>query len=237
MDRALSVIIPARNESSIIRRTLTALPLGAPGIEVLVVGGGEDDTTGAALSDFSTVRYLKSPKAQRAAQCNLGAREATHQRLLFLHADTMVTDDGLSALHQQLDNDTIIGGTFRLRLCDAPGRFRITAWGANFRSAVMRLPYGDQGIFCRRSDFDRLGGFPEIALMDDVAFIRQLQRNGRFIMVPHYATTSARRIVRHGVVKNVIRNYGIVLAYLFGVAPERLGKWYRGGKFQIPNSK
>ncbi|MBI4366556.1 MAG: TIGR04283 family arsenosugar biosynthesis glycosyltransferase, partial [Deltaproteobacteria bacterium] len=205
--------------------TLLAAIHADPSAEILVVDGGSADGTDALAADFPGVRLLRSP-AMRARQCNIGAGAARGSLLLFCHADTAVTAAGIAEMRRALADSRISGGSFRFALADACGRFRVTEWGANWRSRWMRLPFGDQGIFCRAADFAAVGGFPAIPLMDDVTLIRRLKGRGRFVVLRTPAYTSARRIARHGVVKSGLRNWGLLLAYRLGVAPERLARWY-----------
>ena len=104
--------------------------------------------------------------------------------------------------------------------------FRLVAATANLRTAVTRLPYGDQGLFVRRSVFHRLGGFPDFPLMEDVAFGRKLKRAGRVVILPVPVQTSARRWEREGAVYATLRNWTLLSLYLLGVSPVRLARWY-----------
>ncbi|MBI2346112.1 MAG: TIGR04283 family arsenosugar biosynthesis glycosyltransferase [Deltaproteobacteria bacterium] len=227
MTDRLSIIIPALNEASVLDRTLSSCQIAAPGAELLVVDGGSTDATLAIASRLAGVRVLRVACACRAVQCNAGARAATGSLFLFLHADTTITSEGVRELYGALQQQSVAGGCFSFALADAGGRYRLTEWGANFRSRWLRLPFGDQGIFCRSDTFTHVGGFPEIPLMDDVAFIDRLRRCGRVVLLRAPVRTSGRRIMQHGIIRSAMRNYAIVMAYRCGISPVRLARWYR----------
>lgn len=227
MGDLLSVIIPTLDEGTTICRALLSVAYAAPEAELVVADGGSVDDTASIAAGFPGTRVLHLRNATRAALCNAGARVARGNLLLFLHADTTVTAAGIAEMRAALQRPRVIGGSFRFALADAVGRYRFTEWAANVRSRFLRLPFGDQGIFCRRDVFERCGGFPDLPLMDDVAFVRALRREGDYVLLHAAAHTSARRIVRHGVVKSGLRNWSLLLAYQLGIAPERLVRWYQ----------
>lgn len=90
--------------------------------------------------------------------------------------------------------------------------------------------YGDQGIFVRRAAFEALGGVREWPLMEDVDFLARLRAAGRVVLVPLPVTTSARRCMRHGVVRQQLRNAAPVALYFLGLSPTRLASWYGRGR-------
>lgn len=227
MEEFLSIIIPTLDEATTVSRALLSAAYAAPEAELVVADGGSVDETAAIAAGFPGTRVVHRHNATRAALCNAGARAARGNLLLFLHADTTVTAEGIAEMRVALRRPQVAGGSFRFALADAVGRYGITEWAANVRARWMRLPFGDQGIFCRRDVFERCGGFPDLPLMEDVAFVRALRREGKYVLLRSAAHTSARRIVRHGVVKNGMRNWGLLLAYRLGVAPERLARWYQ----------
>lgn len=226
MGESLSIIIPTWNEVAAIGPTLVSVMQAAPEARIIVADGGSTDGTVDLVRHFPGVDCITNLPACRATQYNAAARADANAILLFLHADTILTRAGVMEMLAVMQHPRVVGGSFRFAFADAVGRYRVTAWGANLRSRWMRLPFGDQGIFCRRSCFERIGGFPEIPLMDDVAFIRQLQRMGRYTLLHAPVYTSARRIRQHGVVKSGMRNWGLLLAYRLGITPERLMRWY-----------
>lgn len=221
-ETSVSVVIPTLDEAGHILACLQSVWMQPGRVEALVVDGGStDDTAAKAMSASATV--LRSPRG-RGAQCNTGARAASGDMLLFLHADTVLHPGAVAAVRAALADERVVGGTFTLRFDRDDMILRFYAW-------CTRLPfrlfhYGDQGIFVRRATFDSLGGFREWPLMDDVDFLARLRTAGRTVILPLPVTTSARRFARHGVVRQQLQNTALVLLFHLGVAPTRLAAWY-----------
>lgn len=226
LEASLRIIIPTRNELPYIGPTLVSVVHSAPEARIVVADGGSTDGTVGFVRRFPGVELITDLPACRAVQCNIAVRGGADEILLFLHADTILTRAGVVEMLAAMRQSNVAGGSFRFAFSDAVGRYRVTAWGANLRSRWMRLPFGDQGIFCRRAAFERIGGFPELPLMDDVAFIRRLRRIGRFVLLRSPVYTSARRVRQHGVVKSGMRNWGLLTAYRLGISPRHLATWY-----------
>lgn len=220
MDARLSIVIPALNEAQGIAAALEALaPLRARGHEVILVDGGSDDATleiAAGLAD----RALAAPRG-RARQMNAGARVARGQALVFLHADTRLPADAdreiLAALERHCWGrfDVVIEGHHAL--------LRVIAWAMNARSRLTGIATGDQAIFVRRDAFE---GFPEIALMEDVAFSKAMKRRGRPACLRSRVRTSGRRWESRGVVRTMVLMWRLRLMYFLGASPERLARRY-----------
>ncbi len=157
---------------------------------------------------------------------NAGAKAATGGILLFLHADSTLPPDALKKIGRALKPPDIVGGAFRLKI-DSPHPFlRFVSWMANLRSRFMGLPYGDQAYFVRRTVFERLGGYREMALMEDLEFFQRLKRFGRVVLLKERVRTSPRRWARRGIYRTSFRNLAILFSYFVGVSPNRLAKWY-----------
>lgn len=218
--RTFSVVIPALDEELVIARAIESARQDAD--EVIVVDGCSRDRT-REVAEASGARVLAGPRG-RGAQLAAGAAAATGEWLVFLHADTVLGPgwrEALAALPPE-----VAGGAFRLRI-DAPGRaFRLVESVVALRCHVFRLPYGDQGIFARRSAYERSGGFRPLPLMEDVDFVRRLARFGRLAFPRVEAVTSARRWQRHGVLGTTIRNWGVMALYALGGSPEWLARLY-----------
>lgn len=227
----LSVIVPTLNEAHQLEATLQPV-LGRSDCEILVADGGSSDGT-VALAERLGCRVVCANRG-RGRQMNAGAALARGETLLFLHADTRLPEhfraeiDALLSMH-------VIGGAFRLQI-DAPGRpLRWVEWGANLRSRILQLPYGDQALFLRAEDFYRLGGFQNWPMMEDFEFSRRLKRFGRIKLVRSAVSTSGRRWQRMGVLRTTIINQLCVLLYLCGVSPQRLAQLYTNFQLRKPD--
>ncbi len=223
----ISIIIPTLNEESVLASTIKAVQ-GGKGVEIIVVDGGSADRT-LEVAHCLKVKVVRS-NAGRARQMNAGARESRGSILLFLHADTELPGGYDSCIRRILHDSSIAVGAFRLAI-DSPGvPFRIIEYGANLRSRYFNLPYGDQGLFMRRQDFNRAGWFPEIALMEDFSLVKRMRKLGRVALAPQAVKTSARRWQSLGIIHTTILNQFIVGAYVMGVSPVRLAGWYHREK-------
>lgn len=227
----ISIIIPVRNEAANLGPLLCALERLQID-ELIVVDGGSRDQTEVLLQSWAKAssktpsRIFIVASSGRALQMNAGAKRATGDILLFLHADTNLPPKGIDLIRAAMKNKTVLGGAFRLHIDSRHPFIRWVCWIANLRSIYWRLPYGDQAIFVRRDIFEKLGGYPLIPLMEDVAFIRRLKKRGRIIILKEAVITSARRWRRQGYFFTSFRNMLILLFYFLGVSPKRLAKWY-----------
>jgi rSAM/selenodomain-associated transferase 2 len=214
----LSVVVPVLNEAAGIRAALEALaPLRSRGHEVILVDGGSSDGT-LELAEGLCDRALRAPRG-RAAQMNAGARVATGDVLVFLHADTRLpprADQLISTASRWGRFDVEIEGRHRL--------LKVVACAMNLRSRLTGIATGDQAMFVRRDSFP---GFPEIALMEDIALSRILKKSGRPACLRERAVTSGRRWESRGVLRTILLMWRLRLLYFVGVSPERLARRYR----------
>jgi rSAM/selenodomain-associated transferase 2 len=220
----ISVVIPCLNEAAICVRRLKALQhLRREGHELILVDGGSGDDT-VALSRPLVDRMLSSEPG-RAAQMNLGARAATGEVLWFLHLDTKLPD-GAS---EQVTREAVDGsgwGRFDVRLSGTSVMFRIIERMMNLRSRLTGMVTGDQGMFVRRDLFVRVGGFPEIALMEDLAISKRLKGISRPFCLRSRVVASSRRWERDGVWRTVVLMWLLRAAYFLGADPDWLVRRY-----------
>ena len=223
----LSVVVPALDEAANLTRLLPDLARTCPGAEVIVVDGGSRDGTAAVASGRPGVRFLASARG-RARQMNAGAREASGDVLLFLHADTRLPEGAAVAIVEALGAPAVVGGRFDVRF-DSPRRIlRVVAWFMNARSRATSICTGDQAIFVRRADFEAVGGYPDIPLMEDIELSRRLKARGRLAALRVRVTTSARKWEREGPLRTIGLMWALRLLHFCGVAPARLHRWYYG---------
>jgi len=219
----ISVIIPAFNEAGNIEESLRSIPRD-PRLERIVVDGGSSDDTVRRAEPLAD-RILVT-NAGRARQMNAGAAVARGEILLFLHADSRLPAGIPDDLIRTLEDPEVAGGAFCLAIDSPRIALRLIAACTNLRARLTRVPYGDQGIFVRKSIFDRLGGFPDQPLMEDLEFARRLKRAGRVVLLPKFVRTLSRRWDREGLVFVTLRNRIFVLLYFLGVSPARLARRY-----------
>jgi rSAM/selenodomain-associated transferase 2 len=226
--KKLSVIVPMLNEERAIASTLDAIAAGASGaeviVEVIVVDGGSSDRSREEARP-RCARLLVTRRGL-ACQMNAAAAAAEGDALVFVHADTLVPPTFARDIAAALAEPAVVGGRFDLRLDDRAPLLRFIGWLISARSRLSRTGTGDQAIFVRRAIFDRLGGFPELELCEDLEFSRRMKRAGRVACLRARVTTSARRWNRDGVVRTVVRMWLIRAMYLLGVPPARLKRMY-----------
>ncbi len=227
--RPVSVVIPVLGDEQALAARLPDLLREGEPVEVLVVNGADEETPDMARlrEAFPSVRWMQSG-AGRSRQMNAGAAAAHGDWLLFLHADTRLEAGWLDALGG-LDGargGAVVWGAFRFALASNDWRARLIEWGVARRVHWLRLPFGNQALFVRRRVFERLGGYADLPLMEDVELVRRLGRHSRPCWLPFRATTSARRWIRDGWLRRSARNVALQLLFFAGVAPERLARWY-----------
>ena len=223
----ISVVIPVLHEGTRIRGLLLSLISAGWGTsyEVIVVDG---DPTG------ETIRQIRNPGIitmtagrGRARQMNAGAAKASGDVLLFLHADTLLPEGAFVKITDALANGCFIGGAFDLGIQNRRWIFRIISRCASWKHRLTRVPYGDQAIFMRREYFDKLGGYQEIPLMEDVELMKRIKRKRwRIIILPDAVKTSSRKWEKDGVIYTIFRNWTIQALYLLGMPAARLVKYY-----------
>jgi len=223
----LSIIIPALDEADRIETALAGTEEIPSVTERIVVDGGSRDGTEQRARACGAKVIASAP--MRSAQMNAGARAAEGTVLLFLHADTRLPPGFEHHVFEVLDRPDTVAGAFRLGIDGPSPGLRIIEWLANFRSICMGIPYGDQAIFLRAGRFRKTGGFPEIPIMEDFAFMQRLRRKGRIGIAPVAVSTSARRYEEFGFWRTTWINQIMIIAYLMGVSPARMARWYRSG--------
>jgi rSAM/selenodomain-associated transferase 2 len=190
-----------------------------------VVDGGSRDDTAAVVARLPGPRLLESARG-RAVQMNHGARAAGGDTLLFLHADTRLPDGAARAIEQALAEPGVVGGRFDVRFDNERPLFRVIAWFMNTRSRASGICTGDQAIFVRRADFEAIGGYPDIPLMEDIELSRRLKRRGTLCALRLCVTTSARKWEREGPLRTIGLMWALRFLHFCGVAPARLHRWY-----------
>lgn len=229
----LSVVVPALDEAAALPALLDRLAtaLAVPHEVVVADGGSVDDTRAVAEARGAVV--VDAPRG-RGVQLRAGAAAARADVLLFLHADALPSAAALALCAARARAPrgrpaTHEAGAFRLRIDATGAAYRMVERGANLRSRVLGLPYGDQGLLVTRAHYDAAGGFPAWPLMEDVALVRALRRTGRVRLLPADVGVSARRWQRDGVVRRMLGNWLLLARFLLGARPETLAAEYHKG--------
>src|SRR5687768_2356907 len=219
----ISVIIPVFNEEKTIAATLQSLTRLAP-CEVIIVDGGSADRTCEICEQFDA-QVFTSVRG-RAQQMNYGARHASGDVLLFLHADTRLPDSAFRDIATALRDPRYLGGRFDVALECEHWMLKVIGAMINYRSRLSKVGTGDQAIFLRRSVFEQIGGYADIPLMEDIALCRTLRRMGEIACLKSRVITSARRWEMDGVWRTILKMWALKLLYLAGVSPNRLKQYY-----------
>ena len=222
MSPRLSIVMPVLDEAAGIEAALRALaPCRARGIEVIVVDGGSSDNT-IELSRALADQVLTAPRG-RSLQMNAGAAGARGEVFLFLHADTRLPDHADVHVLDGLGRSGRVWGRFDVRFDRG---LTLVARMMNARSRLTAIATGDQAIFVTRAAFERVGRFPPIALMEDLALSARLKRIGRPLALRACVTTSGRRWRQNGTLRTVLVMWRLRLRYFLGADPAKLARQY-----------
>jgi rSAM/selenodomain-associated transferase 2 len=221
--------MPCLNESDTIVAALDALaPLRRRGTEVIVVDGGSTDRT-IELAQSRADLTLTSARG-RALQMNAGAARATGDILLFLHADTTLPENAHALVREGLARTGASWGRFDVTIRGRHRLLGVISRAINLRSRITGIATGDQALFVTRTLFESVGGYPQIALMEDIALSKTLRRCGAPLCLRARAITSGRRWEKHGVLKTMLLMWRLRLAYSLGADPDRLALRYAAHK-------
>jgi|SRR5262245_3900276 len=218
----VSVVIPAYNEEKALPHTLRELLRQGGEYEAIVVDGGSTDRTLAVLAEFGFSKYpsplgphpsrlsVETSKG-RASQMNEGAKHATGNWLLFLHADTVLPLGAIQRLNEMESDQTVRAGGFMHRFSGDDWRLKLISFLDNFRCIRSRIIYGDQALFVRRALFEQLGGFPNRPILEDVAFCERLIAVTTPLLLSPSVVTDARKFLKMGVWLSFLRVLLIIL--------------------------
>ena len=196
--------------------------------EIIVTDGGSQDETRQIAARAGAV--VLNLSGSRAARLNAGAAKARGTMLFFLHADSLPPPAYPELIRRTLTDPTTVAGVFSFRPDRESLALRLIARGVALRSRLLRLPYGDQGLFLEKRVFNELGGFAPLPIMEDFELVRRLGKRGRIAVLPEPVISSARRWQQQGVLRTWLINQLMVLGFLLGIAPERLARFYRRGR-------
>lgn len=217
----ISVIIPSYNEKkeTLLKCTQSLDHDAVAEIIIAPVGEGEFS------ADDPKVRLIRGERS-RPAQMNKGAQTSTGDILLFMHADSVLEPACIDEALLILKNEKVSMGAFSLKYDNEKTRYRVLEFGVRLRNRVFNLPYGDQCYFLRRDDFFSAGGFDELPILEDVRFVKKLKKKGKLKIATSSVTTSPRRYEKNGFIKNILKNYLIMLLYNLRFSPRFIKKFY-----------
>ncbi|MBP7526539.1 MAG: TIGR04283 family arsenosugar biosynthesis glycosyltransferase [Syntrophorhabdaceae bacterium] len=222
-----SIILPVLREASLINGVIDHLRSleNNKETEIIVVDGEPEGTTLTAIARDNVTR-LRAPRG-RGKQMNAGAREAKGRMLLFLHADTELPLKALRLISAAMQDKRYVAGAFDLGIRSEKFIFRLIESAASLRSRATRIPFGDQAIFVRKDYFDKIGGYQDIPIMEDVEIMKRIRKRGDKIVILHQRVhTSSRRWEKEGILRCTLRNWLLQVLYLLGVSPHRFSKLY-----------
>lgn len=219
----ISVIIPTWNEENQVVPCIRSVRLALPDAEVVVVDGGSHDRT-VPQARGEGVKVIQSARG-RGIQMRVGAQMASGGILLFLHADTLLPEGAQVVLKEWFIRREVQIAKFALR-------FDASHWLLNFYSQFTRwdslwTTFGDQGLAIRKDFYESLGGFPPWPLFEDVYLLQQARKRTQIHCLPLCVTTSARRFLKEGIVRQQWRNARMILMYLCCVSPQELYAKYK----------
>ena len=219
----ISVIIPTLNEALVLEKAIAEISCHSPH-EIIIADGGSEDNTLNIAKKFG-LAIVESPPG-RALQMNAGAKTASGDVLLFLHADRRVDANSYQKMVAVMNQENRVGGAFSLAIESEKPSLKMISNFATLRAKHLNLVYGDQAIFVRTSVFHEIGGFPSLLICEDLAFYRRLMAKGPTVILEEKAFTSARRWVTEGIFFTSLRNSVIATLFLLGFPPRILSKWY-----------
>jgi rSAM/selenodomain-associated transferase 2 len=186
-----------------------------------------DGEMGRAENKNNKLKLMIASELGRAYQMNAGAAIAKGDILLFLHVDTQLPANYQSLIYKTLSSSQVIAGAFELAIDSQAKSFRLIETMVNLRSRLLSLPYGDQAIFLNKSTFEKIGGYRNLAIMEDFELIQRLKRHGKIVITSAAVLTSPRRWQQLGVWQTTAINQLIILGYYLGISPTKLRNFYR----------
>ncbi|HSE39912.1 MAG TPA: TIGR04283 family arsenosugar biosynthesis glycosyltransferase [Acidobacteriota bacterium] len=223
----VSVIIPTLNEETTIRRTITKLQEQNPApCEIIVVDGGSVDNTAQIASQFAAVRVLRT-SACIPVQINFGAENASGDVLLFLHSDCELESGAIGEIITRLEDAAIAGGAFRYAIQDAQSTLDwLLMLCGSFNARISGMYLGDHGIFCRKTIFYEICGFPEVPIMYEFDFMKRLHNKGKVIQLRKQCYSSSRKFKQHGYLKIILLMRALRISYYLRLPSSRLQNLY-----------
>ena len=224
---ALSVVIPIWRENATLIELVRAA-VAWPEVREVIVAAVNGETAWLPEIGAAGARCVIADEPNRGRQLNLGARTASGEWLLFHHADTELTRAHVQSLAALSPRAEIVGGAFHRKFDARHPSMRWAERIERWHNRTFGALYGDQSLFARRSHFEKLGGFADIPLMEDVEFSKRLRASGPIALLDPPITSSPRKHLEHGAWRTTLQNASLILLYKLGIQPRRLHSWYYG---------
>jgi len=218
----ISVVMPVLNEEKLIQRSLEVLA-GWEDLELIVVDGGSEDRTAELAAEYATVLASNPGRPQ---QMNHGAQHANGEILWFVHVDTTLPEDAPIYVRNAV-SDGYIGGAFRTRFDETNWFWDLLTSIDNLRTRLFRIYFGSRAMFVKKDTFNQLGGFPQVAFLEDSAFSKLLRKVGPTVMVDAVALESFRRFRETGPIRQLLLDIVLLGGFNIGVSPDLLARFYK----------
>ncbi|RAK08630.1 rSAM/selenodomain-associated transferase 2 [Halanaerobium saccharolyticum] len=230
MEVQLSVVIPTLNEEKNIADLIDYLKNEKVKTEIIISDADSSDQT-REIAASRGAKVVNSRQGNRGLQLNKGAEIASAPLILFLHADSTLENSALNSLVKKMKRKPDkIGGCFSLKIESEHPLLKFISWSSNLRARYLNLIFGDQGMFIKKEIFKKLGGFPEIELMEDWEFSRKMAEAGELLFLDKKIYTSARRWEEYGVLKTILLMHKIKFLHMLGYSPQKLKKIYHDAR-------
>ena len=221
----ISIVIPVLGETTVLATLLDVLrSLDDDPLEIIVVDGTNEPGVTECCRNHACIHL--NTRSGRAHQMHAGALQSSGNVIWFLHADTRPSADSIEAIRRAVRAGAV-GGYFRFRFTGNPAWYKsLIASLINFRCRF-GVPYGDQGLFIRKTTYLQTGGFPDIALFEEVTLVRAARASGRFVRLDGSIGVSPRHWERDGWIRRTVGNRLLVFGFMLGLSPNRLARFYR----------
>jgi rSAM/selenodomain-associated transferase 2 len=219
----ICVIIPIYNEEKILKENSAWFKNLSGQSELIFADGGSTDRSVEFAYSYGNV--LSGDKG-RAIQMNRGAKCAQQDTLLFLHADNTISPETLLSIEKEVEKNGVVGGCLTQRIDKKGLIYRTIEAQGNLRARLSKVFYGDQGIFVKKDIFFKIGGFPEVPIMEDVLFTRGLRRMGKTVVLSDKIVASPRRWEKKGVIKTALLYNLIIILFRLGCPLEKIKLLY-----------
>lgn len=232
----VSIVIPARNDAAALARTLDHLAEAAPALhEIVVAASGVREETERAVAGRAAILWPEG--STRARLMNAGAAACTGDVLFFLHADSLPPRQAVALIAAALADARAIGGAFEHRFAEPGWSLRAISAINRIRYRLTRNYYGDQGLFVRAGAFRAAGGYPDVALMEDLMLSQRLRRRGRYVLVRTPLVTSGRRFLARGPWRTFALIVWLLLLHTLRLDTQRYAERWRGPAALAPGSR